>query len=147
MLHLDTQYNALHTLLTATITAGESNSLLLLGARGVGKTLLVDAALRDLKSQFPDDFHVVKLNGFFQTDDKLALREIWRQLGREMQVPEAETGEVSSYADTMASLLSLLSHPEEFGDPNAMEIDSSNNGQQGGSSRTSKSVVFLMDEF
>jgi origin recognition complex subunit 4 len=30
----------------------------------------------------------VKLNGFIHTDDKLALKEIWRQLGREMEVED-----------------------------------------------------------
>jgi origin recognition complex subunit 4 len=33
-------------------------------------------------------FHVVRLNGFIHTDDKLALREMWRQLGKEMEVED-----------------------------------------------------------
>ncbi|KAJ9625191.1 origin recognition complex subunit 4 [Knufia peltigerae] len=143
--HLQTQYNALHSLLSATITAGESNSLLLLGSRGSGKSLLVSHALADLTRSYADDFHVVKLDGLFQTDDKLALREIWRQLGREMAVPEEEAGEVSSYADTMASLLSLLSHPEELADPgavDAMDIDMDTDNL-----KTTKSIIFIMDEF
>jgi origin recognition complex subunit 4 len=146
--HLSTQYASLKSLLTATVTAGESNSLLLLGARGSGKSMLVEHALSELRRSHGEDFHVVALNGFFQTDDKIALREIWRQLGREMAVPEDETGEVSSYADTMASLLSLLSHPEEMGieDITAMDIDAGreNNGV---TRTTSKSVVFILDEF
>lgn len=157
--YLTSQYNSLHSLLAATVTAGESNSLLLLGSRGSGKTMLIETALSALQSgSHAEDFHVVRLNGFFQTDDKLALREIWHQLGREMAVPEDETGEVSSYADTMASLLSLLSHPEEFGDPDggdtsttAMQVDDNNNdtnaGQQLQNKKTSKSVVFILDEF
>jgi origin recognition complex subunit 4 len=142
--YLEKEYTTLHTLLSATITAGESNSLLLLGSRGSGKTLLVEHALSDLSKKHTDEFHTVRLSGFFQTDDRLALREIWRQLGREMAVPEDETGEVSSYADTMASLLSLLSHPEELDDPDNMQIDSGN-GAAG--ERTAKSVVFVLDEF
>ncbi|KIW66577.1 hypothetical protein PV04_05897 [Phialophora macrospora] len=145
--HLRNQYATLHSLLTATVTAGESNSLLLLGSRGSGKSFLVESALADLGKSHSDYFHVVRLNGFFQTDDKLALREIWHQLGREMAVPEEETGEVASYADTMASLLSLLSHPEELGDPNAMEVDGANGSFQSGPALTSKSVIFIMDEF
>jgi origin recognition complex subunit 4 len=31
---------------------------------------------------------VVRLNGFIHTDDKLALKEIWRQLGKEMQIED-----------------------------------------------------------
>lgn len=34
------------------------------------------------------DFHIVRLNGFIHTDDKLALKEIWRQLGKEMEVDD-----------------------------------------------------------
>jgi origin recognition complex subunit 4 len=141
--HLEREYTTLHTLLSATITAGESNSLLLLGSRGSGKTLLIEHALQDLTRKHTDDFHIVRLSGFFQTDDKLALREIWRQLGREMAVSEDETGEVSSYADTMASLLSLLSHPEEFDNVNAMDIDAAPRDLE----KTSKSVIFILDEF
>ena len=146
--HLSTQYSTLHSLLTSTIASGESNSLLLLGSRGSGKSMLIDTALADLSSQHKDDFHVVRLNGFFQTDDRLALREIWRQLGREREglgeVDENETTEVSgSYADTMASLLSLLSHPDEFDvDPNAMDLDPPENAN-----KASKSVVIILDEF
>lgn len=142
--HLDTQYTTVHSLLNATITAGESNSLLLLGSRGAGKSLLISHTLSELRKSHGDDFHIVRLNGFFQTDDKLALREIWRQLGHEMAVPEAETGEVSSYADTMASLLSLLSHPEELDDPEGMALDHPNTEQQ---NKMSKSVIFILDEF
>lgn len=140
--HLRSQYSTLHSLLSATIAAGESNSLLLLGSRGSGKSLLISHALSDLTRSYGDDFHVVRLNGFFQTDDKVALREIWRQLGREMAVSEDETGEISSYADTMASLLSLLSHPEELPEPdaNAMLLDTPEK-------RAAKSVIFIMDEF
>ena len=31
---------------------------------------------------------MVKLNGFIHTDDKLALKDIWRQLGREMEIED-----------------------------------------------------------
>jgi AAA ATPase domain len=146
--HLSTQYSTLHSLLTSTIAQGESNSLLLLGSRGAGKSLLIDTAMSDLSAKHPSDFHVVRLNGFLQTDDRLALREIWRQLGREREglgeVDEQETTEVSgSYADTMASLLSLLSHPDDFEDqvePTAMDVELP-------TVKTSKSVVIVLDEF
>lgn len=142
---LQTQYDTLHSLLAATITAGESNSLLLLGSRGSGKSMLISHALAELSRSHSDDFHVVRLDGFFQTDDKLALREIWRQLGREMAVSEDETGEVTSYADTMASLLSLLSHPEELAEPDTMMHDSMHPEEE--LNKTAKSVIFILDEF
>lgn len=34
------------------------------------------------------DFLVIRLNGFIHTDDKLALKDIWRQLGKEMEVED-----------------------------------------------------------
>lgn len=134
---LEVEYTKLHTLLSATINAGEGNSILLLGSRGVGKTCLVETAITDLLIEHAKDFHVVRLNGFLQTDDKLALREIWRQLGREMQVDEDETSQVSTYADTMASLLHLLSHPQELAETLEPDV----------MARTTKSIVFVLDEF
>lgn len=152
--HLESQYNQLHNILRSTIVSSESNSLLLLGPRGAGKSMLLSLALRALTNEHSSDFHTVQLNGSLQTDDRLALREIWRQLGREMQVDEMETEDVAaSYADTMASLLSLLSHPDEMAvdDPNGADgfEDLASNALQvaGGGQRTSKSIVFILDEF
>lgn len=39
----------------------------------------------------------MRLNGFIHTDDKLALKEIWRQLGREMELEDDIAGKVSSH--------------------------------------------------
>jgi origin recognition complex subunit 4 len=130
---LEEEYAKIYSLLCNTITAGEGNSLLILGGRSSGKTALVNAALSALSKEYSSDFHVVRLNGFFQTDDKIALREIWRQLGREMALEEDEAAG-KSYADTMATLLALLSHPSESG-------MATENGH------IAKAVVFVMDEF
>jgi origin recognition complex subunit 4 len=138
--HLKSAYDTLHTLLRTTVASGESNSLLLLGSRGAGKSLLVNHALENLRRDLSTDFHTVRLNGFIQTDDRLALREIWRQLGREMEVDESETNQVGgSYADTMTSLLGLLSQPEEVPDIGAVEYAAEK--------VVTKSVVFILDEF
>ena len=50
--------------------------------------------MSDLSKEHRDHFHIVRLNGFIHTDDKLALREIWRQLGREMEVDDELTSKV-----------------------------------------------------
>lgn len=89
--------------------------------------------MSDLAGQHKDQFHVVRLNGFIHTDDKLALREIWRQLGKEMEVEDELINKTNNYADTMASLLALLSHPSEIAEAHE--------------GVTSKSVIFLIDEF
>jgi origin recognition complex subunit 4 len=109
---------------------------------------LVESVISDLSDQ-RENFHVVRLNGFIHTDDKLALKEIWRQLGREMELDDDTAGKVSpalsfnwvvidrtqasNYADTLASLLALLSHPSEI--------------SEGQTDQTAKSVIFILDEF
>lgn len=55
----------------------------------------MENVLSDLARQHKHDFHVVRLNGFIHTDDKLALREIWRQLGKEMNVEDDLMNRVS----------------------------------------------------
>lgn len=130
---LDAEYEKLHQLVEQTIVAGEGNSMLVIGARGTAKTNLVETVLSDLAALHHEDFYVVRLNGFIHTDDKLALREIWRQLGREMEVEDETMGIRSNYADTLASLLALLSHPAELAEVNA--------------DQAAKSVIFIMDEF
>jgi origin recognition complex subunit 4 len=131
--NLSDEYTKVNTVISQTITAGESNSMLLIGARGSGKTALVNHVLREQAKEHPDDFHAVRLNGFIHTDDKIALREIWRQLGREMDLDEEENT-TRNYADTLASLLALLSHPLEL-------------GQEQAPGQTNKSVIFILDEF
>lgn len=94
---------------------------------------MTDSVLFALSREHKNEFHVVRLNGFIHTDDKLALKDIWRQLGKEMDVEDDLIGKTNNYADTLASLLALLSHPSEIAET-----------QDG---VTSKSVVFVIDEF
>ena len=49
---------------------------------------LLEGIISDLSREHARDFHVVRLNGFIHTDDKLAVKEIWRQLGKEMEVDD-----------------------------------------------------------
>lgn len=129
----DAAYERTFQLVQQTVLAGEGNSMLVIGARGCGKTTMVESVLSDLGLEHRHQFHVVRLNGFIHTDDKLALKDIWRQLGKEMEVEDDLIGKTNNYADTLASLLALLSHPSE--------IAESHEGV------TSKSVVFIIDEF
>ncbi|KAK4039022.1 origin recognition complex subunit 4 C-terminus-domain-containing protein [Parachaetomium inaequale] len=129
----DEAYEKAYQLVEQTVVAGEGNSMMVIGARGCGKTTLVESIITDLSKQHQEQFHVVRLSGFIHTDDKLALREIWRQLGKEMEVEDELVNKTTNYADTMASLLALLSHPSEIAET-----------QDG---ITSKSIVFVIDEF
>lgn len=102
-------------------------------ARGSGKTALVNKVLSEVSKDNGGQYHVVRLNGFVHTDDKIALREIWRQLGKEMDIEEDGSGPGKNYADTLATLLALLSHPSEQTGEVTDEV--------------AKAVVFVMDEF
>ena len=130
---LDDEYETVHQLVEHTVTAGEGNSLLLIGARGSGKTALVNKVLSEVSKDSAQDYHVIRLNGFIHTDDKIALREIWRQLGKEMDVEEDGSGPGKNYADTLQTLLALLSHPSE------------QTGEH--TDHVAKAVIFIMDEF
>ncbi|KAB5536049.1 origin recognition complex subunit 4 C-terminus-domain-containing protein [Coniochaeta sp. 2T2.1] len=129
----DEAYEKASQIVEQTVLAGEGNSMLVIGARGSGKTTLVESIVSKIAEDHKDEFHVVRLNGFIHTDDKIALKEIWRQLGKEMDVEDDLINKTNNYADTLASLLAVLSHPSEI-----LEA------QQG---VTSKSVVFIIDEF
>ncbi|KAG7130542.1 Origin recognition complex subunit 4 like protein [Verticillium longisporum] len=132
LINQDEAYTKVHQLVEQTVSAGEGNSMLVIGARGCGKTTLVENIIAELSFSHKSEFHVIRLNGFIHTDDKLALKEIWRQLGKEMEVDD-DINAKSNYADTMASLLALLSHPSE--------ISQTEEGV------TSKAVIFIIDEF
>ncbi len=49
---------------------------------------MVEEVISNLRAEHPEEFHVIRLNGFIHTDDKLALKEIWRQLGKEMEIED-----------------------------------------------------------
>ncbi|EMD88288.1 hypothetical protein COCC4DRAFT_83197 [Bipolaris maydis ATCC 48331] len=130
---LDEEYKSVHQVVEHTITAGEGNSMLIIGARGSGKTALVNKVLSEVSKDNGGHYHVVRLNGFVHTDDKIALREIWRQLGKEMDIEEDGSGPGKNYADTLATLLALLSHPSEQTGEDTDQV--------------AKAVIFIMDEF
>lgn len=133
LVKLEQEYQELHQLVKQTVLAGEGNSVMIIGSRGTAKTTMVETVIADMASDHRDVFHVIRLNGFIHTDDKLALREIWRQLGREMEVEDDNMGIKGNYADTLTSLLALLSHPAQNSalPPN----------------ETANSIIFILDEF
>lgn len=135
LIGLDNEYQKVLQLVEQTIVAGEGNSMLVIGARGSAKTTLVESVLTQMTIEHKDEFYVVRLSGFFHTDDKLASKEVWRQLGREMEVDDDAMGSRSNYADTLTSLLALLSHPIDL-----LAIDEK-------PGQTTKSVVFIIEEF
>ena len=67
-------------LLTATVDYGKSNSALVLGHRGTGKSALVTSVLHDLDLRARPEVMVVELNGILDVNDRLALRKITKHL-------------------------------------------------------------------
>ncbi|TCD69691.1 hypothetical protein EIP91_006708 [Steccherinum ochraceum] len=69
----------LSSLLLGTVQRGEGNSCLITGPRGSGKTRLLD----DVIACLPVTPNVIRLSGYAQTNDRLAMREIAWQLAQQ----------------------------------------------------------------
>ncbi|XP_063174455.1 origin recognition complex subunit 4 isoform X2 [Candoia aspera] len=104
---LEHQYKHLLELLKHTAINGESNSVLIIGPRGSGKTLLTCHVLKNLLEikQVRDNVLQVHLNGLLQTNGRIALKEITRQLNLENVVGDKVFG---SFAENLAFLLEAL---------------------------------------
>lgn len=92
---LEEEWYTLHSMLHATITAQESNSCLLIGASGSGKTLLVDSVLDSISGEVlaftsksatevsaaeETPYYHVHLAGSVQINDRSAMKEMAQQL-------------------------------------------------------------------
>ncbi|CAL8389086.1 unnamed protein product [Boreogadus saida] len=122
---VDSQHKHLMELLKRTAVHGESNSVLIIGPRGTGKTLLLRCVLAELLAEEDVDKTLlqVHLNGLLQTDDRIALKEITRQLSLENVVGDQVFG---SFAENLAFLLEALKK---------------------GDRSSSRPVLFILDEF
>ncbi|ODQ50274.1 origin recognition complex, subunit 4 [Saitoella complicata NRRL Y-17804] len=159
---LDTESNKVNHLIEQTILHGESNSALLIGPHASGKSALVDHALQGMREKYAygEEWMEVRLSGLVQTDDRVALREIARQLRVEMELDD-DNGASLNFSDTLTSLLAVLSHPEELG-----LLDGDGDGDAGmpdanfetanerppseihaPQTRTSTALIFILDHF
>nr|XP_022335108.1 origin recognition complex subunit 4-like isoform X2 [Crassostrea virginica] len=120
----DQEHRQMLDLLRRTATSGESNSVLVIGPRGSGKTRLIRTAIADLLSedQIRDSLLQVHLNGLLQTDDRIALTEITRQLKLENTIGDKVFG---SFSETLQFLLEALKSGDQ----------------------SSKPIIFVLDEF
>ncbi|XP_023370806.1 origin recognition complex subunit 4 isoform X2 [Otolemur garnettii] len=119
------QYKHLIELLKRTAINGESNSVLIIGPRGSGKTMLINHALKELMEieDVSENILHVHLNGLLQINDKIALKEITRQLNLENVVGDKVFG---SFAENLSFLLEALKK---------------------GDRTSSCPVIFILDEF
>ncbi|NXP04487.1 ORC4 protein, partial [Thinocorus orbignyianus] len=131
---IERQYRHLLELLKRTTAHGESNSALIIGPRGSGKTALLNRVLKELKEMKQVRENLLEencqffmknrlLSGLLQTDDKVALKEITRQLQLENVVGDKVFG---SFAENLAFLLEAL---------------------RKGNRANSCPVLFILDEF
>ncbi|XP_033336285.1 origin recognition complex subunit 4 [Megalopta genalis] len=112
-------------LLKRTVDMGESNSALLIGPRGSGKTTLINSVLKELSSikSFKENALIVNLHGLVHTDDRLALKDATRQMQLENVVGDKVFG---TFAENLSFLLECL---------------------KSGDKKRSKPVIFILDEF
>jgi len=125
LIGLKEQYNTLYDMCKKTIETGESNSTLLIGNRGCGKTMIVNKLIENLNKEFNNDkqtFLTVRLNGLIQSDDRLALKEMIYQLSQEEAMENLNT---TSFSEILSYLLNVLSI----------------------GTKTSKPVIIILDEF
>ncbi len=69
-------------MVSCTVRHGESNSVLVLGQRGTGKTALLECVLAQADLE-REGCRRVDLNGLTETNDRMALRKIARHLRME----------------------------------------------------------------
>ncbi|XP_056392102.1 origin recognition complex subunit 4 [Hyla sarda] len=122
---VEAQHKHLVELLKRTVFHGESNSALIIGPRGSGKSMLLHDALEEIFAvkEIKENALQVRLNGLLQTSDKIALKEITRQLNLENVVGDRVFG---SFAENLSFLLEAL---------------------KTGDRTSSCPVLFIMDEF
>ncbi|KAJ3313458.1 origin recognition complex subunit 4 [Boothiomyces sp. JEL0838] len=108
---LDSQQNQLNELLKRTVSFGESNSVLVTGQKGSGKTTLVNNALASLSNH---TFYTIKLDGIYHTDDALALKSIIRQLQLELDLETQTTGSFAERLEFVISTLKSVATFEEY---------------------------------
>ncbi|KAJ1895984.1 origin recognition complex subunit 4 [Kickxella alabastrina] len=115
---LSTQLSSIHSLLHRTVANLEGNSVLLIGPRGSGKSTLIQKALSLLHHHKPQQehgqeqgqeqkktHHVVRLSGFIHTTDKIALRDIARQL---LITQDLENILIGSFSDAFTYILQQM---------------------------------------
>ncbi|XP_041354935.1 origin recognition complex subunit 4-like [Gigantopelta aegis] len=115
----------LYDLIHRTASCGESNSALVIGPRGSGKTMVLKTVITEIAADetIQQNLLTVRLNGLLQTDDRIALKEITRQLQLENTLGDKVFG---TFAETLQFLLEAL---------------------KSGNNHSTKPILFILDEF
>ena len=101
----------LHALVTGSVQHGEGNSALIVGGRGTGKSLAIQTSLVMASHH---RFIPIHLYGSVQTTDKMALREMARQIRNQggtvssLDALDGEDSTIDVAESTLTALLTLL---------------------------------------
>ncbi|CDK29138.1 unnamed protein product [Kuraishia capsulata CBS 1993] len=130
---LTEQKDQLVTLLEHTIRDREGTSVIVVGPRGAGKTALVNSALAKIDTEYADEYILIRINGSIQLDEKIAIREILKQLEVRIAQLAGESSlltgsfERKTLNETMSRFLRIV--------------------QEAGSGQYNIPIVFVIDEF
>ncbi|KAK5671344.1 origin recognition complex subunit 4 [Batrachochytrium dendrobatidis] len=121
-------HNAVSTvfqLMDKAVESCQSNSIILVGGRGSGKSKVVNTALAQLAEKFPETgshkpYFIVHLSGLVHVNDKRALHCIVKQLCLETD-PMACS--MNTFSETLAYMLSMLHHGTKQSTPVLFILD------------------------
>ncbi|KAK0491064.1 origin recognition complex subunit 4 C-terminus-domain-containing protein [Armillaria novae-zelandiae] len=116
----------LDELLSGTVERGEGNSCLLLGPRGTGKSMMLERALSKVSSGDSPPI-IIRLSGWVQQNDRLAMREIARQLreqtGASFLSAEDEEQQTQNDDDEPNPFIDApTDNPETFAEPSSTHL-------------------------
>ncbi|XP_065568176.1 origin recognition complex subunit 4-like isoform X2 [Artemia franciscana] len=94
-------WKPLHDLVKKTVECLESNSILMVGPAGCGKTTIIDSVIAETCPS--DKVSVVRLSGSIHSESRLALRSFARQLGFCADIIESQ-----SHAEILSTLLTSM---------------------------------------
>ena len=111
-------------ILEDTVSGGQNNSVLIVGNRGSGKSLVLNSALKILESRHPGKLVAVHLSGLLHADERIGMQKIAAQLCPNLNGDSSAyaTGGFSENVAFMNEMLKLLQ-----------------GGQRG--------VIFVLDDF
>lgn len=133
--NLEHAVESVYSCIRKTVVQRRGHQCILLGARGTGKSLSVQHALEKATKQFPNQFIVVHVNGLVHGEDRLALREIAKQLDQQIHTGD-DPIEKPSMSHTLKTLNVLFDVVE------SEVVDGEESQQQ----ENAKSVIFIVDE-
>ena len=95
-------------ILEDTVSGGQNNSVLVVGARGSGKSLALDSALNLLERKHPGKVVTVHLSGLLHADERVAMQKIASQLCPNVQEDILGRGSGGGFAENVAFMTEML---------------------------------------